>query len=60
MTQARSAYYPTAYGSLTGVDAENNSRIAAGALNNPMIYDRYANGLPSASWSRISDARMNW
>ena len=45
VTQARSAYYPTAYGSLTGVDAENDSRIAAGALNNPVIYDRYANGL---------------
>ena len=43
--QARSAYYPTAFGSLTAVDAENNSRIAAGALNNPIIYERYANGL---------------
>jgi outer membrane protein len=45
VTQARSAYYPTVYGSLTGVDAENNSRIAAGVLNNPIIYDRYANGV---------------
>ncbi|MGB7281674.1 MAG: TolC family protein [Candidatus Acidiferrum sp.] len=45
VTQTRSAYYPTVYGSLTGVDAENNSRIAAGALNNPIIYDRYANGV---------------
>ena len=45
VTQARSAYYPTATGSLTGVDAENNSRISAGALNNPIIYDRYANGV---------------
>ena len=27
------------------MDAENNSRISAGALNNPLIYDRYANGL---------------
>lgn len=42
--EARSAYYPTARGSLTGVEAENNSRIAAGGLNNPIIYDRYANG----------------
>jgi outer membrane protein len=42
--QARSAYYPTAQGSLTGVDAEHDSRIAAGGLNNPIIYDRYANG----------------
>jgi len=45
VTQARSAYYPTASGSLTGVDAETNSRISAGALNNPLIYDRYANGV---------------
>jgi outer membrane protein len=45
VTEARSAYYPTAYGSLTGVVAENDSRVAAGALNNPVIYDRYANGL---------------
>jgi len=45
VTEAKSAYYPTVYGSLTGADAENNSRIAAGALNNPIIYKRYANGL---------------
>jgi outer membrane protein len=45
VTEARSAYYPTAFGSLTAVDSENNSRIAAGALNNPIIYERYANGL---------------
>ncbi|MGB2590892.1 MAG: TolC family protein [Candidatus Acidiferrum sp.] len=45
VTETRSAYYPTVYGSLTGVDAENNSRIAAGGLNNPVIYDRYANGV---------------
>jgi outer membrane protein len=45
VTEARSAYYPTIYGSLTGVAAESNSRIAAGALNNPIIYDRYANGV---------------
>jgi outer membrane protein len=45
VTEARSSYYPTVYGSATGVDAENNSRIAAGALNNPVIYERYANGI---------------
>jgi len=45
VTQQRSAYYPTAFGSVTAVDSENNSRIAAGALNNPIIYERYANGL---------------
>jgi outer membrane protein len=45
VTEARSAYYPTAYGSITAVDAENDSRITAGDLNNPIIYDRYANGV---------------
>jgi outer membrane protein len=44
-TQARSAYYPQANGSLTGAVAEHDSRISAGALNNPIIYDRYANGV---------------
>jgi len=43
--QARSAYLPTAFGSLTAVGAEHNSRVAAGALNNPIIYDRYSNGV---------------
>ncbi len=43
--ETRAPYYPNAYGSLTGVEAENNSRITAGSLNNPIIYDRYANGL---------------
>jgi outer membrane protein len=45
VTEQRSPYYPTVVGSVTAVGAENNSRIAAGFLNNPIIYDRYANGL---------------
>ena len=45
VTQARAAYYPLAYGSLTGADAEHNSRVAAGFLNNPIVFDRYANGI---------------
>jgi outer membrane protein len=45
VTEQKSAYYPTAYGSITAVDAENNSRITAGVLNNPSVYERYANGL---------------
>lgn len=44
-SEERSAYYPQVFGDLTGADAENNSRIAAGALNNPIIYTRYANGI---------------
>src|SRR5260221_6042884 len=45
VTGARSAYFPQAYGSLTGVGAEHNSRVAAGALNNPIIFHRFAEGL---------------
>lgn len=43
--ELRSVYYPTAVGSLTGAGAEHNSRLAAGNLNNPIIYNRYASGL---------------
>jgi outer membrane protein len=45
VAQQRSAYFPMANGSLTAVDAENNSRLAAGALNNPIIFERYSNGV---------------
>jgi outer membrane protein len=45
VTQARSAYYPQVFGSLTGVESETNSRVAAGSLSNSIIFDRYANGL---------------
>jgi len=42
--QAQSAYFPQATGSLTGVVAETDSRIAAGGLNNPIVFDRFAAG----------------
>lgn len=42
--EVRSALWPQVYGDLTGVDARNNSRISAGALNNPIIYTRAAAG----------------
>lgn len=44
-TEVRSAYYPVAYGNLTGVQAETGTRLAAGGLNNPIIFDRFASGL---------------
>jgi outer membrane protein len=40
--EARSNLWPTATGDLTGVDAKSGSRITAGALNNPIIYERAA------------------
>jgi outer membrane protein len=43
--ETRSALLPTAYLSLTGVDSESGSRIAAGALNNPIVFPRAAAGV---------------
>lgn len=43
--EVRSAEMPTAIGNLTAVDSHTNSRITAGLINNPSIYDRAAGGL---------------
>ncbi len=43
--EVRSSELPTATGSLTAVNSHENSRITAGFLNNPSIYDRAAGGL---------------
>lgn len=46
--EAKSNYYPTVYGSVTAVEPQPGSRIAAGALNNPIIYERVAAGVTLA------------
>jgi outer membrane protein len=46
--EARSAYFPTVFGSVTGAQAQDGSRIAAGALNNPIILDRFAAGVAAS------------
>jgi outer membrane protein len=45
--QVQSAFYPNIYGSATAVgNADpNNTRIAAGGLDNPLIYEREAEGV---------------
>ncbi len=43
--EARSAFQPTLYGSVTGVGADSGSRIAAGILNNPALYNHTGTGL---------------
>jgi outer membrane protein len=43
--EVKSNYYPIAYGSVTAVDARDGSRIAAGGLNNPVLYQRFAGGV---------------
>jgi outer membrane protein len=42
--ETRSALLPTASLNLTGVTTENNSRITAGFLNNPTVFQRAAGG----------------
>jgi outer membrane protein len=46
--EARSAYWPTLFGSVTGAAAPENTRITAGALNNPSIFDRLAMGISAS------------
>jgi len=41
----RAGLLPSLGGSVTGVGADSGSRLAAGALNNPAVYDRLASGL---------------
>jgi outer membrane protein len=48
ITQTKSAQYPTLFGSVTGVEALTGSRISAGALNNPIIYNRLASGITAS------------
>ncbi|HEV2523166.1 MAG TPA: TolC family protein [Candidatus Acidoferrales bacterium] len=43
--EVQSVYFPQANGSATGTKAETNSRIAAGFLNSPSVYDKFADGI---------------
>jgi outer membrane protein len=43
--QYKAAFEPSFSGSLTGVGADNGSRLAAGGLNNPVVYNRIGSGL---------------
>lgn len=43
--QARSAYQPQLSANLTAVDASDGSRIGAGGLTNPVLYDHSGGGL---------------
>ena len=44
--EQKSAYYPNIYGSLTAAKPrDDGSRIAAGYLNNPQVYERAAGGV---------------
>ena len=43
--EVQSLYYPQATGAATGTYAENNSRIAAGFLNSPSVFNKFADGV---------------
>ena len=43
--EVRSNLWPTAAGEITGVAAQSGHRVTAGALNNPIIFQRAAAGL---------------
>jgi outer membrane protein len=46
--QYKSAYEPSLTGLFTSVGADNGSRLAAGGLNNPIVYSRVGSGLSIA------------
>jgi outer membrane protein len=43
--QYQSNFSPTVYSNFTGVGADAGSRLAAGSLNNPVVYNRLGSGL---------------
>ena len=44
-TEARSAYYPAVNGEITGAQANVNSRLGAGFLNAPALFNHFGTGL---------------
>jgi len=46
--EAKAAYFPAIVGNVTGATAPANTRITAGALNNPSIFDRFALGVTAS------------
>jgi outer membrane protein len=44
-TEIRAGLYPTMNGAVTAVGADSGTRLAAGALNNPVVYNRVGTGL---------------
>lgn len=46
--EVRAAYFPTLQGNVTAVGADSASRLAAGALNNPIVYSRVGTGVSAS------------
>ena len=45
VAEYRAGLFPTLSGALTAVGADSGSRLAAGALNNPVVFNRVGSGL---------------
>lgn len=43
--EAKAAYYPTVNGDVTGAQANVNSRLGAGVLNDPRLFNHFGSGL---------------
>ncbi len=43
--EARSAYYPSINGEVTGAQADVNSRLGAGVINDPRLFNHFGSGL---------------
>lgn len=52
--EARSAYFPTINGEITGAQANLSARLGAGALNDPRLFNHFGSGL--ALTQLITDA----
>lgn len=70
VTQARSGFFPQIFGHVTSVGAADptSTRIAAGGLNNPAIYDRNAEGIEVSqiitdfgrTWNLSESSKLHW
>ncbi len=45
VTETRSAYYPALNGNITGAQANVNSRLGAGAINDPRLFNHFGSGV---------------
>jgi len=48
ITEVRSAYFPSLTGNITGAQANLNSRLGAGVLNDPRLFNHFGSGISLA------------
>ncbi len=59
VTQTRSAYYPALNGNITGAQANVNSRLGAGVLNDPRLFNHFGSGLSLSQLITDSGRTLN-